>query len=87
MELEKYVILIELIIALKWYYTRTSIISKIFHFDSTFIFIVFGSGNFLKTIKITSPVPIISNLLALKKKSQEGSVLLWPLFYRWRGEF
>lgn len=66
MELKKNVLLIELIIALKLYYIKTSIPSKKFHSDPTSIFILFGNGNLKNHIKVTRPVPIIHNLLTLK---------------------
>lgn len=82
----KNVLLIELIIALKLYYIKTSIPSKKFHSDPTSIFILFGNGNLKNHVKVTRPVPIIHNLLTLKE-SQNRSGLLLILFDKGRREF
>lgn len=73
----KNVLLIELIIALKLYYIRTLIPSKKFQSDPTSIFILFGNGNKKKHVKVTRPVPIIHNLLALKKNLKKGMCCYW----------
>lgn len=82
----KNVLLIELIIALKLYYIKTSIPSKKFHSDPTSIFILFGNGNLKNHVKVTRPVPTIHNLLTLKE-SQNRSGLLLILFDKGRREF